>query len=39
MRRAIKVMDPFTRRTDEKTFDPGHLEEAWEWILDDKGEQ
>jgi hypothetical protein len=39
MARTIKIMDPITRRTKEKTFDLDHLEEAWEWILDDKGEQ
>lgn len=28
---AIKLMDPFTRRTDEKTFEPAELDEAWAW--------
>lgn len=30
---AIKVMDPFTRRTEEKIFEPNQLEKAWAWIL------
>jgi hypothetical protein len=30
---SIKIMDPFTRRTDEKTFGPEQLEEAWTWVL------
>jgi hypothetical protein len=30
---SVKIMDPFTRRTDEKTFEPDQLEEAWAWIL------
>jgi hypothetical protein len=28
-----KIIDPFTRRTDEKFFDPDQLEEAWQWVL------
>ncbi|MDX1437422.1 MAG: STAS/SEC14 domain-containing protein [Anaerolineales bacterium] len=28
---AIKVLDPFTRRTDEKFFEPEELDEAWQW--------
>ena len=31
----IKLLDPFTRRTDEKFFEPEQLEEAWEWIKED----
>ena len=31
----IKIMDPFTRRTDEKFFDPDQINEAWQWV---KGE-
>jgi hypothetical protein len=30
---SIKVMDLFTRRTVEKTFEPEQLEEAWSWIF------
>ncbi len=30
---AIKIMDPLTRRTDEKIFEPEQLEDAWAWIL------
>ncbi|MCJ7536920.1 MAG: STAS/SEC14 domain-containing protein [Anaerolineales bacterium] len=32
---SIKIMDPFTRRTEEKTFEPEQLSEAWAWILGD----
>jgi len=35
MGRMVKIMDPFTRRTDEKTFEPGEIEAAWAWILED----
>lgn len=35
MERLVKLMDPFTRRTDEKTFEPGELEAAWGWVLGD----
>lgn len=31
----IKVMGPFTRRTDERNFDTHQLDEAWAWILAD----
>jgi hypothetical protein len=30
---SIKIMDPFTRRTKEKNFEPEQLEEAWAWVL------
>ncbi len=30
---SIKIMDPFTRRTREKNFEPEQLQEAWAWIL------
>ncbi len=29
---AIKMMDPFTRRTDERFFEPDQLDEAWQWV-------
>ena len=29
----IKIMDPFTRRTDEKFFEPDQLEDAWQWVM------
>ncbi|MES0360826.1 MAG: STAS/SEC14 domain-containing protein [Anaerolineales bacterium] len=29
----VKIMDPFTRRTKEKNFEPDQIEEAWAWIL------
>ena len=32
MRRAVKIMDPFTRRTEERVFEPDQLDEAWGWI-------
>lgn len=28
---VVKLMDPFTRRTDEEYFEPSQIEEAWEW--------
>ena len=28
----VKFMDPFTRRTEEKFFEPEQLSEAWEWV-------
>ena len=28
---VVKVMDPFTRRTDEKFFEPAELDQAWAW--------
>ena len=30
---TVKIMDPFTRRTNEKTFEPGELKAAWVWVL------
>jgi hypothetical protein len=30
----VKIMDPFTRRTDEKFFNPDQIDEAWQWIKD-----
>jgi len=35
MGRIVKIMDPFTRRTDEKFFKPEQIDEAWAWILGD----
>jgi len=35
LERMIKIMDPFTRRTEEKIFEPEQLDEAWAWILGD----
>ena len=29
---VVKIMDPFTRRTDEKLFASNQLEEAWQWV-------
>jgi len=31
----IKIMDPFTRRTDERFFNLDQLDEAWQWVLAD----
>jgi len=31
----VKIMDPFTRRTDERFFEVDQLEDAWEWVLED----
>ncbi len=28
---VVKIMDPFTRRTEEKFFEPSQLQEAWDW--------
>ena len=28
---VVKLLDPFTRRTEEKFFEPSQLEEAWAW--------
>lgn len=27
----VKLMDPFTRHTDEAYFDPSQLQDAWNW--------
>jgi len=32
---VVKIMDPFTRRTDEKLFDTDEIEEAWDWVRGD----
>jgi len=31
----VKIMDPFTRRADERFFDHEQYGEAWEWVLED----
>ena len=33
---AIKVMDPFTRRTDERFFDFEQYDEAWSWVVEEQ---
>jgi len=33
LERMVKIMDPFTRRTAEKTFEPDQIEDAWAWVL------
>lgn len=35
MARAVKVMDPFTRNTDERTFTLDQIDDAWAWINED----
>lgn len=35
----IKLMDPFTRRTDERFFAMDQLEEAWSWIKEAEEDQ
>ena len=32
MKRAVKIMGPFTRRTEERVFEPDQLDEAWRWV-------
>jgi hypothetical protein len=32
---VVKIMDPFTRRTDERLFELDQLDEAWQWVLGD----
>jgi len=32
---AIKMMDPFTRRTEERFFEPDQLDEAWQWVKEE----
>lgn len=33
MKRLVKMLDPFTRRTEERIFDLDHFDEAWQWLL------
>ena len=33
MQWTVKLMDPFTRRTKEKNFEPDQIQEAWAWVL------
>ena len=35
LERVVKIMDPFTRRTKEKNFEPDQIEEAWAWVLEE----
>lgn len=37
MERMVKIMDPFTRRVEEKFFEPKQLDEAWAWVLHGEG--
>ncbi|HSG16905.1 MAG TPA: STAS/SEC14 domain-containing protein [Anaerolineae bacterium] len=34
---VVKLMDPFTRRTDEKFFEPTELDQAWAWARGKEG--
>jgi hypothetical protein len=36
MERMVKIMDPFTRHTEERTFPLDKLEDAWQWIQEDE---
>ena len=31
-RRLVKILDPFTRHTEERFFEHDQLEEAWKWV-------
>jgi len=31
---AVKILDPFTRRTEEKFFETSDLQEGWQWVRD-----
>jgi len=31
----VKLLDPFTRRTDERFFSLDQLDLAWQWVLED----
>ncbi len=31
----VKIMDPFTRRVDERYFELDQLDEAWEWVKEE----
>ena len=31
----VKILDPFTRRTDERFFNPEELDDAWNWIKEE----
>ena len=30
----VNLLDPFTRRTDERFFSPDELDKAWQWVLE-----
>jgi hypothetical protein len=34
----VKIMDPFTRQTDERYFEVDQLDDAWQWIKEDNRE-
>ena len=31
-RGMIKILDPFTRHTEERTFEPDEIDAAWQWV-------
>lgn len=33
--RMVRIMDPFTRNTEERAFTPDQIDEAWAWITGD----
>lgn len=35
MKRAVKLLDPFTRHTEERIFAPDEIDEAWAWVRED----
>ena len=35
-RRMVKIMDPFTRRTEERFYEYDQLDDAWQWIKQNK---
>lgn len=30
--RLVRIMDPFTRNTEERAFTPGQIDDAWAWV-------
>lgn len=32
MKRAVKLLDPFTRHTEERIFAPEDVDKAWAWV-------
>jgi hypothetical protein len=34
----VKIMDPFTRRVEEKFFETQQLKDAWAWIFGEEGD-
>lgn len=34
----VKILDPFTRRVEEKLFEPQQLDEAWAWVIGEESQ-